>query len=100
MRLRSLAIFGIGYLVGTRAGRDRYQQIAGSVRDVAESDVVRSYVDRALDMARRPLESVDTSEDTSEEAVADDASEADGEESEEGGGRRETASRTRAGRSR
>ena len=41
MRLRSMAIFGIGYLVGTRAGRDRYQQIAESVREVAESDVVR-----------------------------------------------------------
>ena len=55
MRLRSMAIFGIGYLVGTRAGRDRYQQIAESVREVAESDVVRGYVDRAFDMARRPL---------------------------------------------
>ena len=75
MRLRSMAIFGIGYLVGTRAGRDRYQQIAESVREVAESDVVRGYVDRAFDMARRPLDPPDESDDTSEEAATDEATE-------------------------
>ena len=102
MRLRSMAIFGIGYLVGTRAGRDRYQQIAGSVREVAESDVVRGYVDRALGMARRPLDSADDSDDTSEleETVAEEAPEGDGEESESEGARPKAASRTRAGRSR
>ncbi|HEX5946776.1 MAG TPA: hypothetical protein VFY82_10890 [Acidimicrobiales bacterium] len=100
-----MAIFGIGYLVGTRAGRDRYQQIAESVREVAESDVVRGYVDRAFDMARRPLESADASDDASEEAVTDEASEGD-EDEDEGeadgdgdGARRKTTSRTRAGRS-
>jgi hypothetical protein len=101
MRLRSVAIFGIGYLVGTRAGQDRYQQIAGSVRDMAESDVVRGYVDRAVGLARRPLASAgDTVDDTSVEAVADDTSEDDGEDSEDDGARRGTASRSRAGRSR
>ena len=56
MRLRTMAIFGIGYLVGTRSGQDRYQQIVGSVRELAESDVVRGYADRALDLARRTVE--------------------------------------------
>lgn len=103
MRLRSMAIFGIGYLVGTRAGRDRYQQIAESVREMAESDVVRGYVDRAFDMARRPLESADAPDDASAEAATDEASEGDEDESEsEGdgdGSRRKTASRARSGRS-
>lgn len=103
MRLRSMAIFGIGYLVGTRAGRDRYQQIAESVREMAESDVVRGYVDRAFDVARRPLESADASDDASEEGVADEPSEGDEDEGEGGadgdGARRKTASRTRSGRS-
>ena len=58
MRLRSMIIFGAGYLCGTRAGRDRYKQIAESVRGLAESDVVRSYVDRAMDVAKRPLATV------------------------------------------
>lgn len=101
MRLRSMAIFGIGYLVGTRAGRDRYQQIAESVREVAESDVVRGYVDRAFDMARRPLGPPDESDEASEEAATDEASEGNGDEREGNGdgARRKTTSRTRSGRS-
>ena len=106
MRLRSVAIFGIGYLVGTRAGQDRYQQIAASVRDMAESDVVRGYVNRALGLAQRPLAaSDDTTDDTAAEAVADDTSEHDEsqhDDSEGDGAKRRSASRSRsrAGRSR
>ena len=32
MRLRSLAVFGAGYVLGTRAGRERYAQIAEAAR--------------------------------------------------------------------
>jgi hypothetical protein len=97
MRLRSMALFGIGYLVGTRAGHDRYEQIAGRVREVSSSDMVRGYVDRAFDMARRPLTALGdadvTSEDvTSEQAVPEDVSDDDGD-------RDETGSRSRARRS-
>jgi hypothetical protein len=53
MRVRTLVVFGIGYLMGTRAGQDRYQQIIGSVRELAESDAVRGYADRAFGVARR-----------------------------------------------
>ena len=30
MRLRRLAVFGAGYLLGTRAGRERYDQIVAA----------------------------------------------------------------------
>jgi hypothetical protein len=58
MRLRTVFIFGAGYLCGTRAGRDRYKEISESVRSVAESEVVKGYVDRAMDLAKRPLVAV------------------------------------------
>lgn len=97
MRLRTVAIFGLGYLVGTRAGRERFEQIAGSVREMAQSDMVQSYVDRALDVARRPL-SAETDE-LSDDVAGDDATEDDGEESDDDT-RRGSASRSRSGRSR
>lgn len=28
MKLRTMAVFGVGYVLGTRAGRERYEQIA------------------------------------------------------------------------
>jgi hypothetical protein len=46
MRLKTLLIFGAGYLWGTRAGRDRYQEIVGGVRGFMDSDVVRDVVAR------------------------------------------------------
>ena len=36
MRLRSLVVFGAGYLLGTRAGRERYAQIATAASKAAE----------------------------------------------------------------
>jgi hypothetical protein len=36
MKLRSLVIFGVGYVVGTRAGRERYSQIAAAAGKAAE----------------------------------------------------------------
>lgn len=32
MRLRTLAVFGIGYVLGTRAGRERYEQIVAAAK--------------------------------------------------------------------
>ncbi|MBW9210562.1 hypothetical protein KV102_10020 [Mumia sp. zg.B53] len=32
MKLRTLAVFGIGYVLGTKAGRDRYEQIVAAAR--------------------------------------------------------------------
>jgi len=36
MRLRSLVVFGAGYVLGTRAGRERYAQIAAMAGRTAE----------------------------------------------------------------
>lgn len=46
MRVRSMIMFGIGYLVGTRSGRDRSRTLVSTVRQVLDSDVVRNYVAR------------------------------------------------------
>lgn len=32
MRLRTLAVFGIGYVLGTRAGQERYEQIVAAAK--------------------------------------------------------------------
>jgi hypothetical protein len=41
MKLRFLAGAALGYVFGTRAGRERYEQIVGSLRDLTDSDLVR-----------------------------------------------------------
>ena len=41
MKLRFLAGAAVGYLFGTRAGRQRYEQILGSFRDFTDSDFAR-----------------------------------------------------------
>lgn len=35
MKLRTLAVFGIGYVLGTRAGRERYDQIREAAKRAA-----------------------------------------------------------------
>lgn len=35
MRLRSIALFGTGYVLGTRAGRERYAQITAAAAKAA-----------------------------------------------------------------
>lgn len=37
MKLVTAAVFGIGYVVGARAGRERYQQIRDAVRSASEN---------------------------------------------------------------
>ncbi|WP_262848247.1 hypothetical protein [Mumia quercus] len=32
MRLRTLAVFGIGYVLGTRAGHERYEQLVAAAK--------------------------------------------------------------------
>lgn len=39
-----LAFFAMGYLLGTRAGRERFEQIAGVVRWTASREEIRSGV--------------------------------------------------------
>ncbi|MDQ6790637.1 MAG: hypothetical protein M3075_08290 [Candidatus Dormibacteraeota bacterium] len=35
-----LAVFGIGYLIGARAGRQRYEELVGGVRDFVKGEEV------------------------------------------------------------
>lgn len=42
MKLRFLAGIGLGYLLGTRAGRERYDQIMQSLGGAADSDLITS----------------------------------------------------------
>ena len=35
MKLRSVALFGLGYVLGTRAGRERYAQLAALAQKAA-----------------------------------------------------------------
>jgi len=43
--LRVLAVLGVGYVLGTKAGRHRYDQIAGTFRVVTQSPATKSVID-------------------------------------------------------
>jgi hypothetical protein len=43
---------GVGYVLGTKAGRERYEQIRSRAKGVWESEPVRRQVDRAGDFVR------------------------------------------------
>jgi hypothetical protein len=43
--LRVLAVLGVGYVLGTKAGRQRYEQIAGTFRVVTQSPATKSVID-------------------------------------------------------
>jgi hypothetical protein len=36
VKLRSLAVFGIGYVLGTRAGRERYEQVIEAAQSASK----------------------------------------------------------------
>jgi hypothetical protein len=42
--LVKLALFGIGYLLGARAGRERYEELIGGVRDFVKGEEVTTAV--------------------------------------------------------
>jgi hypothetical protein len=46
MRIRSWLFMGIGYLAGTRAGRERFEDLKNSVTDLAQSDLVAEALGR------------------------------------------------------
>ncbi|HZV51458.1 MAG TPA: hypothetical protein VFD49_17035 [Candidatus Dormibacteraeota bacterium] len=39
-----MAFFGLGYLLGSRAGRQRYEEIVGAVRDFLQGEEVATAV--------------------------------------------------------
>jgi hypothetical protein len=50
-KLPLLAAAAAGYVLGTRAGRQRYEQIAGAARKVADNPKVQRVAHRAQDAA-------------------------------------------------
>ena len=43
--IRYLVVLGVGYVLGTKAGRRRYEQIAGTYKAVTESPAARAVID-------------------------------------------------------
>ena len=43
--LRALAVLGVGYVLGTKAGRERYEQIAATARAVTQSPATKAMID-------------------------------------------------------
>ena len=50
-KLSLLAAAGVGYVLGARAGRQRYEQIAATARKVADNPKVQRVAHRAQDAA-------------------------------------------------
>ena len=47
MKLRTAMAFGVGYVLGARAGRERYDQLRNLYRRVASNDQVRQVIDQS-----------------------------------------------------
>lgn len=62
MKLRFLAGAALGYVLGTRAGRERYEQIAGSLRDLTDSDLARQIKDEVTKLTGGQSEGAQSSE--------------------------------------
>ena len=43
--IRYLAVLAVGYVLGTKAGRRRYEQIAGTCKAVTESPAAKAVID-------------------------------------------------------
>jgi hypothetical protein len=55
VRIRTLLGFGVGYVLGARAGRERYEQLKGWWNTISRSDTARAITARlpGVDSARR-----------------------------------------------
>lgn len=51
-KLSLLAAAGVGYVLGARAGRERYEQIAGGARRVAGNPTVQAAATKAQDTVK------------------------------------------------
>jgi hypothetical protein len=43
--IRFVAVLGVGYVLGSKAGRRRYEQIVGTYRAVTESPAAKTVID-------------------------------------------------------
>lgn len=55
-KLSFIAGFGAGYVLGARAGKERYQQIASKARDVMHSPAVQHTAEQAQHLAKEKAE--------------------------------------------
>jgi hypothetical protein len=53
VRLRSLLVFGVGYVLGSRAGRERYEQLLAAKRASARLDEYGPKLERFSDQPKR-----------------------------------------------
>jgi hypothetical protein len=52
-KLMLLGSFSLGYVLGTRAGRERYEQIMGTVNKVKNDPRVQEKTQQAVDVAKQ-----------------------------------------------
>jgi hypothetical protein len=69
MKVRTALIFGIGYLLGAKAGRDRYEQLRRLYRRTTSNDKVRHVIDQGKEL-------IDTGSVQAREALAQQLSQA------------------------
>ncbi|MDX2344078.1 MAG: YtxH domain-containing protein [Acidimicrobiia bacterium] len=50
MKLRTAIVFGIGYLLGAKAGRDRYEQLRRTYRRATSNEAVRKVIDQGKEL--------------------------------------------------
>ena len=50
MKLRTAIVFGIGYLLGAKAGRDRYEQLRRLYRRTTSNERVRQVIDQGKEI--------------------------------------------------
>lgn len=50
MKLRTAIVFGVGYILGTKAGRDRYEQLRRLYRRTTSNEKVRQVIDQGKDI--------------------------------------------------
>lgn len=50
MKLRIAIAFGIGYVLGSKAGRDRYEQLRRAYRRTTSNENVRKVIDQGKDI--------------------------------------------------
>lgn len=50
MKLRTAVVFGIGYLLGAKAGRDRYEQLRRLYLRTTSNEQVRRVIDQGKDI--------------------------------------------------
>jgi hypothetical protein len=50
MKLRTGIVFGIGYLLGAKAGRDRYEQLRRLYRRTTSGERVRRVIDQGREL--------------------------------------------------